>query len=228
MDFTFGIITGGGNDVMINTIIDSIQREKIPNYEVIVIGLSNIKREHVNIIPFDETQKQRWITKKKNLITSNAMYDNIVFMHDYISFNSGWYDGQLTAGDDYKVRVDKILTKEGKRFRDWCIWPNNGNFMDKLIGRQCLIPYDIKNLSKYMYVSGSYWVAKKSVMKDFPLNEGLCWGQGEDVEWSKRIRLRYDFSMNPHSTVQILKPNKNIAFEVSDEITIKKLKEING
>lgn len=227
MDFTFGIITGGKNDVMIDGIIDSIERESIPNYEVIIIGESNIDRDNVLVVPFNETVKQGWITRKKNLITNHAKYDNVVYMHDYIIFNNGWYEGQLSAGDDYKVRVDKILTKEGKRFRDWSIWPNNGNFMDKLIGRQCLIPYDITNLSKYMYISGSYWIAKKSVMEEFPLNEGLCWGHGEDVEWSKRIRLKYNFSMNTNSTVQILKPNKNIAFEIANEITIKKLKELN-
>ena len=36
MNFTFGIITGGNNDVMINEIIDSIEKESIPSYEIII------------------------------------------------------------------------------------------------------------------------------------------------------------------------------------------------
>ena len=38
MNFTFGIITGGNNELMINDIINSIENENIPNYEIIVVG----------------------------------------------------------------------------------------------------------------------------------------------------------------------------------------------
>lgn len=226
MDFTFGIITGGNNDSMITKIIESIESQEIPNYEIIIVGGCNIKRDNVRLIPFNESIRPSWITKKKNIITNEAKYENIVYTHDYIGFNDGWYNGQLKAGGDYKVRMDKILTKEGIRFRDWCIWPKNGNIMDSTIGRQCLIPYDITHLSKYMYISGSYWIAKKSVMVEFPLNESLSWGQGEDVQWSKEVRIKYEFSMNTNSTVQILKPNKNRVFDETNAITIEKIKQI--
>ena len=42
IDFTFGIITGGGKDRDINLIIESIEKQKIPNYEVIIIGSSEV------------------------------------------------------------------------------------------------------------------------------------------------------------------------------------------
>ena len=41
-------------------------------------------------------------------------------------------------------------------------------------------------------------------MLEFPLDENLIWGQGEDVKWSKEIREKYNFSMNPYSTVQLM------------------------
>jgi len=226
MDFTFGIITGGNNETMVNEIIDSIEKLSIPNYEIVIVGSCNIDRNNTKLIPFNENIKSKWITKKKNLITQNVKYENIVYMHDYIKFSEDWYEGHLNSGEDFKVRMDRITTREGRRFRDWCIWPKNGNFMDTLIGRKCLLPYDMTHLSKYMYISGSYWVAKKSVMLEFPLNENLVWGQGEDVLWSKQIREKYKFSMNPHSEVKIMKPNKNIVFELADETIIKKLKEV--
>ena len=37
------------------------------------------------------------------------------------------------------------------------------------------------------------------------LKESLNWGQGEDVEWSKRIRNITDFKMNMYSSVKLLK-----------------------
>jgi hypothetical protein len=227
MDFTFGIITGG-NDGMINKIIDSIEKQEIPNYEVIIVGVSNIVRDNVTVVPFDETVKAKWITKKKNIITTTAKYDNIVYLHDYIKFGVNWYEGQLKAGENYKVRMDKILTKEGNRFRDWCLWVRNNNEMDAIVfnNRECIIPYDMSHLSKYMYISGSYWIAKKDVMLEFPLDEKLTWGEGEDVEWSKMVRNKYEFNMNPHSTVHLMKGNKNIAFKIASAITIDKLNKL--
>lgn len=226
MDFTFGIITGGGNESFINNIIDSIEKQKIPNYEVLIVGGSKINRNNTIHIPFDESIKRAWITKKKNLITENAKYENIVFTHDYIKLQDGWYEGHLKSGNDFKIRMDIIENYDGSRFRDWCIWPHNGNVMDSIIGRNCLIPYNMTHLSKYQYISGSYWVAKKDVMLEYKLNENLAWGEGEDVLWSKQVREKYAFDMNTNSIVKIMKPNKDRVFDTPTSEQIKILNEI--
>jgi len=217
MDFTFGIITSGGNQGFINEIINSIEKESIPNYEIIIIGGEPIERKNTIRIPFIETIKYGWITRKKNLITDSASYENIVYLHDYIKLNEGWYKGQLLAGNDFNVRMDKIINNNGSRFRDWCIWPHNDNFMDSLIQRNCLIPYDMNHLSKYQYISGSYWIAKKEIMQKFPLDETLSWGESEDVIWSKQVRENYEFNMNPNSSVYIMKQGKDRVFNETNE-----------
>ena len=43
-------------------------------------------------------------------------------------------------------------------------------------------------------------------MEEFPLNEGLCWGQAEDVEWSKRVLRKYSLIMNENATIKLNKP----------------------
>jgi len=223
MDFTFGIITGG-NDDMINIIIDSIEKEDIPNYEIIIVGHCGVDRKNTKLIPFDENVRRAWITKKKNEITKAATYENVVYLHDYIKLEEGWYKGQLKAGNDFSIRMDKIIDNNGARYRDWCIWPHNGNDMDTFIGRDCLIPYEITNLSEYMYISGSYWISKKDIMIEFPLNEALTWGQGEDVQWSKEVRLKYDFDMNTNSTVKLMKSGKDKVFNEPNEDKVTTLK----
>lgn len=225
MNFTFGIITGGNNELMINDIINSIENENIPNYEIIVVGHCNLNRKNTSVIPFDENIKRAWITKKKNIITQLAIFENIVYLHDYIKLLPNWYEGQIKAGENYKIRMDKIINNNGERFRDWCIWPHNNNKMDNFIGRDCLIPYDITHLSKYMYVSGSYWVAKKDVMLEYPLNESLAWGEGEDVLWSKQVREKYSFNMNENSSVFIMKSGKDKVFNEPNKDKIQVLKE---
>jgi hypothetical protein len=226
MNFTFGIITYKGNENYINQIIDSIEKENIPNYEIIIVGEFNTLREKCIVVPFDETIKQGWITRKKNIITNLAQYENIVYMHDYIRLEEGWYKGQLESGNNFKIRMDKIINFNGERFRDWSIWVHNGNEMDGIIGRDALIPYDMTHLSKYMYISGSYWIAKKDVMQEFPLNENLLWGMGEDVLWSKEVRNVHSFNMNSNSSVKIMKPSKDRVFNEPNEEKINKLKQI--
>lgn len=228
MNFTFGIVTSGLDD-RVQIVIDSIEKLNIPEYEVIIVGNSNVQRDRTTIITFNENERPAWITKKKNLITQHAKYENVVYAHDYIYYKEDWYKGWLEYGDDYKVCMNRILNGDGTRYRDWCIWPHNGNYVDGLCTRQrgCLLPYDMTHLSKYLYFSGAYWVGKKDVMTEFPLNENLLWGQSEDVEWSMRIRQKYDFSMNKHSSVQLMM-QKDRAFDESDELMIQQLMEIEG
>lgn len=224
MNFTFGIITDGNNDRNLSLVIDSIEDLHIPNYEIIVVGNSQLNRNKTTVIPFDESIKKAWITKKKNLITQNAQYENIVYSHDYIIYDSDWYDGYLKYGDDFKVCMNKILNNDGTRFRDWVLWPHNGTITDSIIeqNRECIIPYELTHLSRHMYISGSYWVAKKHVMEEFPLNEVLGWGDGEDVSWSMNVRQRYSFSMNTNSTVRCLK-QKDLILKFATQETIDKL-----
>lgn len=66
MDFTFGIITTGEYDNFILDIIESIVKNNIPNYEIIIIGNTKIKEmDNIKILYFDETIKSGWITRKK-------------------------------------------------------------------------------------------------------------------------------------------------------------------
>jgi hypothetical protein len=73
-----------------------------------------------------------------------------------------------------------------------------------------------------MYISGSYWIAKKQVMEEFPLDESLVWGESEDVEWSKRIRDKYSFDLNIRSAVKLLKI-KDRVFLDCDQFTLDKI-----
>jgi len=227
MNFTFGIVTDGDNDDNIGIIISSIENLKIPHYEIIIVGNSNINKKNCKVIRFNENIKNKWITRKKNIITENANFENIVYSHDYIRYDENWYSEFLKFGEDFKICTNKILNKDGNRFRDWTLWPDSltdeFNFLNS---REYIIPYEIKHLSKYMYISGSYWIAKKQIMNEFPLNENLIWGESEDVEWSNRVKQKYNFSINEYSIVHFLK-NKKVSFvEVQSEEKINLLKNI--
>jgi len=224
MNFTFGIITNGENKKNLIKVINSIHKLNIPNYEIIIVGNIFIESNKTIIINFDENIKKSWVTKKKNIITSTAKFENIVYLHDYIIFNKDWYLNFLNFGNDFEICMNQILNKDGTRFRDWTIWPHNGIKIDDIVNenKECLLPYHVTNLTKLMYISGSYWVAKKYFMLNYPLNENLSWGEGEDVEWSKVVREVTNFQCNSNSKVILLK-YKDPAFKIVSDLTLDKI-----
>jgi len=225
MNFTFGIVTHQKNPLnSLNLIINSIKDLNIPNCEIIIIGGDKkYKFENISIYSFEENPNGGWITKKKNLITKYAKYNNIVYLHDYLIFDKDWYTNFLNFGDDFNICMNQILNIDGTRFRDWSLWAESAAEVG-IPYPKYLLPYSLKYLSKLMYISGAYWVAKKQVMEEFPLNENLFWGQGEDVEWSKNIITKYNFSINPDSIVKLIK-HKDTIFNSCD--CLDKLNSIN-
>lgn len=203
MNFTFGIITSKESNQWVPQMIESIKKQNIPNYEIIIVGESGVEDDaHIKNIPFDESIKAKWITKKKNLITQNAKYDNIVYTHDYHIFDDNWYQGYLAHGDDFKVCLNVIYNNDGSRYRDWTWWDWNSLMLPNC---EHLLPYNETRCSRWMYVNGSYWVAKKHVMEEYPLDENLVHMQQEDVAWSKEVTKSYNFTFNINSSIRMLK-----------------------
>jgi hypothetical protein len=219
MEFTFGIITTGSNDKFLEKMIVSIENNKIPVYEIIIVGNTKIaSRNNVKILFFDETIKEGWITRKKNIISQTAKYENIVLLHDYIELKNDWYAGFLKFGNNFKFCVNRILNENGVRFRDYSLFPYKVDYLNinyspsdiyPYFADYCLLPYDYVNTIKtnrYMYISGSYYVIKKQIANTYLLDEELVWGRGEDVEFSKRLHSNgIIIQCNPFSTVQFLK-----------------------
>ena len=211
---TFGIITYDGHDIYMNKIIDSIRKECYDgHYEILIVGADHlngiddlIANNVLHFIPYDRVLKDNnkaWLSRQKNLITQNAKYDIIVYMHDYIALHHEWMDGIIaynSINPDWDVMMTRINNTDLTRYRDWVIWDDP---QYKGFPQTALPPYSY-NKTQFMYVSGAYWVAKKYVMIDLPLNEELFQCEGEDVEWSKRMRQKYKYVFNPYSQVDLL------------------------
>ena len=244
MDFTFGIITLGESDNYLNQIIESIQQNNIPNYEIIIVGNTKIKKtDKIKIFLFDENIKVGWITKKKNIIAMNSKYENIVLLHDYVKFENDWYKGFLKFGNNFDWCITKIQNKNGCRYRDYTLFPyevdylnifySPGKDIDKYFNENCLLPYNFENnikTNKYLYISGCYYVIKKSVATVFLLDERLVQSQGEDVEYSKRLNNNgIIIKCNAFSCVSLLKDKYQCHWEteINDEYLNKFISHCN-
>ena len=241
IDFTFGIITDGNFDNNIKNIIRSIELNNISFYEIIIIGNSKIQStDKITVIPFDETQKKGWITRKKNIIVKMAKYDNIVLLHDYIVLlhdyivlDINWYNGFLFYGDNFNWCVTRIVNINNTRFRDYALFPGDdivkspGRDIDSYFDKHCLLPYDFINTiktNKYMYVSGAYYIIKKNIAETHLLDENLCHCESEDIEYSQRLHNNGIFiQCNPYSKVNFIKQKNYMLFEnLIDEVHLKK------
>jgi hypothetical protein len=214
MDITFGIITGGTNDSMLSMVIDSIYRQNIPKYEIIIVGNTTIRGQNIINIPFDESIKPNWITRKKNIINETAKYEIIVQLHDYIRLDDNWYQGMLKFGDSFDICNSKIMNLNGRRFRDYKLFVHS---LPSYFMKRALFPYTYQpniNVNKLMYISGAYYIIKKKTALEYPLNENLVWGNGEDVELSQRLSDNAIFlKCNPYSIVHFLKEKPQCEWE---------------
>lgn len=223
MNFTFGIVTTNPSSDNVVQVLYSIEQQNIPDdkYEVIIVGgnESGYKDDLLTIIPFDETKKPGWITRKKNIITQNAKFDNIVYMHDYLVLDTDWYKNFVEKfNEPFWNCMTPIKNADGTRYRDWTLWPDDLVHVLGPWNRHYLLPYEETGLSKYMYFSGAYWISKRKVMLEHPLDETLSWGESEDVKWSKEVREKYGFKLNPYSSVSLLKHKSPIFADITPEM----------
>jgi hypothetical protein len=201
IQWTFGIVTGFEDHQRLAEIIDSIKNLSIPEYEILLIGGADTKfinsNENVKIVDFDESQKPRWITRKKNILANEAKYDNIVLMHDYHVFDKDWYINFKSFGLDWeKCSCPQYLITGARNPMDWSLWDKPDH------GRAWSLDYDDWSQTQYMYISGGFFIVKKHVLQQEPLDESRGWNEEEDVEWSMRVRNKYVMKCNGGSVVR--------------------------
>lgn len=199
MKFTVGVITRGNFD-FINKIINSTRQQQIPDYEIIIVGgKDDVTARDTRWINIDETTST--LCRKKNYITEYSTGDIIVYMHDYVSLCDDWYKGFEQFGYNWDICMTRVLDIYKRRFYDWIAWDH------PTLPRYYPLPYTDKESSRYTFIPGGYWVAKKHVMEKYPLNNILDWGQYEDIEWTMRVR-HLNYVMNPYSSVIHLKKHR--------------------
>ncbi len=184
--WTFGIITNGKRDHWVDKIIDSIKKQKIPSYEIIVCGNYEGKNGIIHI-PFNINDDKGWITRKKNLIVKRAKFENICMLHDRIVLGLNWYKGMKKWGNCFENLGCKQLY-EGIRVNDWIashyFIRNKNN--EKFSFESYL---DYKDWYPQVWFLGQLNIFKRSEIAKNNLwwNENLFYGQREDFDFSLKL-----------------------------------------
>ena len=116
--WTFGILTLGTRNEWVEQMIDSIIRQKIPEFEIIICGKYDLKRKEpfIRFVPSNDHLPR--VTKKKNDVCREAMYENICVLHDRVILDDGWFEGMLRFGNNWDY-LGCIVTHQGTRSYDY-------------------------------------------------------------------------------------------------------------
>ncbi len=189
--WSFGIVSDGRKKNNINNIISQIHAFNIPNYEIIICGPENessYPTANIKVLTdLDLYHDLRTpITAKKNRIIHSSKFNNLVILHDRISFPDDWYEKMVTYGNCFEILTNKILDEEthSLRVQDWMVSEIDfNNYETKHIG---YFPYD--KWHPNIYVDGGFIIVKKNIIMAINgYNNSLHWGEAEDVDLSVRL-----------------------------------------
>jgi hypothetical protein len=130
-----------------------------------------------------------------------------------MKLNRDWtrYNVEVLSNSNWDVAMCRITNLDGTRWIDWILWAVNSVginwWFNHTVAR--LVPYKVKNLTRFMYVSGSAMIVRREFMLNNPLEENLAWGQMEDVEWSLRVRKFWNYKMFPEMSISLQKQKGN-------------------
>jgi glycosyltransferase involved in cell wall biosynthesis len=208
---SFCIITQGIDDTNLKKAIASIVALNIPTYEVVFVGGDKTTvetSENIRWVPFDEGAKAHieiagkpgaWITRKKNVAVQNAKYDICVVIHDYLAFDPDWWIEFEKFGYRWDICVHQNIYFNGHRGDGWIIDRH------PLLPRGTKVPWDMIDLVQYMGISGNYFCIKRECFLEEPMDENLLWGQGEEMEWSRRVVPKFHIRCNPKCIYRYVK-----------------------
>jgi len=215
--WTFGVITRKGSEKNLKKIIDSIRKLKIPNYEIILCGHTNLKLGNdTKLIFFDQQDDKGWITKKKNLICNSAKYENLCVLHDHNSIHNDFYSGFKKYGNYFDALfIQSIVAKNKLPDRQWTklTFPfnhplNRSWFFRVFLDFAVHTPLDKRDWAYQVGIPGYCTTLKKRVWKKVPWDERLFWDGGEDYDLSKRIvENGFLTRLNPNSHIMHLRCN---------------------
>jgi hypothetical protein len=181
--WTFGVVTNGRRDAVVDAMIGTIRRQRIPEYEVIVCGTSaHRSAPDIRYIPFSEQDDRGWITRKKNLIAEAARFENLAIVHDRVLFRAGWYRGMRRFGNHFDALSCVQRMRAGFRTWDWVT--SSAPLGAPAYG---CVGLDYRDWDPYVFMDGGLTIVKRRVWEQCPWDERRFWNDREDVDISHRI-----------------------------------------
>jgi hypothetical protein len=193
--WTFGVISDGKKNDQVSKLIQSVIKQNIPNFEVIICGPYSIPQEFngIDITVLDDIKLEHDIRPptpaKKNKIIKRAKYHNLCVMHDRFTLPHDWYSNFINYGNYFDVLCLPTVDNIGNRFRvDWMkfYYP-----ITQIIRQNKSLAYT--SWSPETIIQGGILIAKTHLMQKVMFDERLHWEELEDMQLSKKMYLEGAF-----------------------------------
>jgi hypothetical protein len=171
------IITNGARPEKLRLVIDSIHRQQMPVYEILVIGNPPATAGVIAVHAPDAAAAGQ-LGRMRNLGVAQARYDRIVILDDDILLGDGWYAAMLAVPDDIDIVTSRILLPDGTRYWDYS---THGGPR----GHRMLRADDAPD--EYVYMSGgTAWVLQRHVAVVAQWEQAIGFYQFEDVLFARQ------------------------------------------
>jgi len=193
--WSFGVISNGKKNDQVTKLIQSVIKQNIPNFEVIICGPYTIPQEFsaIDITVLDDVRLEQDIRPptpaKKNKIIKKAKYSNLCVMHDRFTLPHDWYFNFKNYGNYFDVLCLPTVDISGNRFR--VDWMNFHYPLTQIISQNRSLNYS--SWTPEVIIQGGILIAKRNLMQKVMFDERLHWEELEDMQLSKQIYLEGAF-----------------------------------
>lgn len=185
----FAVVTDGRKPTSVRNFVRSVRQAcagRGLRYEILICGPYSVM-EHleapsdVTLVPQPEAfSKAGWISEKKNLLVDAASAPIIVVTHDRYEVPDGFIEALDAFGADFDVLAPRQVTTDGEPIPDWVTLSDDLNWTTPAWLQH-------GDYHPYVYANGGALIARRSVLRKVQWSPLLFWGQGEDVDLSRRL-----------------------------------------
>jgi hypothetical protein len=177
--YSFCIIAGGRRYHKLQQLIDSIHRQRIHTYEIIVVGDAD-DRPDVIYVPMKDAAKAGRTNLLRDTAGQRSKYDCIVFLDDDIILTPSWFEGVSRIASTSDLIATQLLNLDGTRHWDWStVGGPRGH---------ALLEY--KDSDVFAYLPGGLTVVHACVWETVRWDSNLGYGQKEDVVFSRTAFMK--------------------------------------
>lgn len=198
--WTFGIVTGGTRNDWVEQMIQSIIKQKIPEFEIIVVGKYFDREEpFVKYVPVEDHLPR--LTRRKNEICRHAKYENIAVLHDRVLLEDGWFEGMKRFGNCWDW-IGCAVEHNGSRSYDW-FSTGYPQYLGEFDRNRGALLYD--DWDRWCVTNAGIFIIKKRVWKQAEWNELDHYPGNDDMIFSTDLANAGFFPrFNPHSKCEAL------------------------
>ncbi|VAX17192.1 hypothetical protein MNBD_NITROSPINAE04-161 [hydrothermal vent metagenome] len=182
MKTSFVIISGGARVESMERLFRSIEKQSLPDAEIIVIGnVKDLYYDSATFINESELAGTAAICQMRNIGVEQSSGSVVVLLDDDIELADGWYGSikDKLNNASWDIAGCRVTGPSGGRWYDWS-WASRE---DPLCPPRML---EYGETSENLYISGCMMIIRRHVFDKVRFNENLFNHQRDDVDFCHR------------------------------------------